>query len=86
MPRMLSFGPVRVRTLPIRGASAVAAIPGGLLVVDDDKGILRVAGGRAEVRVMLRPEHAAIPNPMQQRRASHFMADRIPDRCAVLAT
>jgi hypothetical protein len=46
MPRMLSFGPVKERTLPIRGASAVAAIPGGLLVVEDDKGIYRVARGR----------------------------------------
>jgi hypothetical protein len=44
---VLSFGPVKVRTLPIRGASAVAAIPGGLLVAEDDKGIFRVAGGRA---------------------------------------
>jgi hypothetical protein len=43
----LSFGPVKVRTLPIPGASAVAAIPGGLLIVEDDKGIFRVAGGRA---------------------------------------
>jgi hypothetical protein len=47
MPRELSFGPVKVRTLPIRGASAVAAIPGGLLIVEDDEGIFRVAGGRA---------------------------------------
>ena len=44
---MLSFGPVKVRTLPTRGASAVAAIPGGLLVVEDDEGIFRVAGPRA---------------------------------------
>ena len=44
---MLSFEPVKVRTLPIRGASAVAAIPGGVLVVEDDEGIYRVAGGRA---------------------------------------
>jgi len=56
---MLSFGPVRVRTLPIRGASAVAAIPGGLLVVDDDKGILRVAGGRAALWAG-RDDHAAL--------------------------
>lgn len=49
MPRMLSFGPVKVRKLPIRRASAVAAIPGGLLVVDDDEGIFRVAGGRADL-------------------------------------
>jgi uncharacterized protein YjiK len=47
MLRQLSFGPVKERTLPIRGASAVAAIPGGLLVVEDDKGIFRVSGGRA---------------------------------------
>jgi uncharacterized protein YjiK len=47
MLRILSFGPVRVRQLPIPGASAVAAIPGGLLVVEDDEGIFRVAGGRA---------------------------------------
>jgi hypothetical protein len=47
MSRMLSFGPVKERTLPIRGASAVAAIPGGLLVVEDDKGIFRVSRGRA---------------------------------------
>src|SRR5262245_61477064 len=47
MPRILSFGPVKVRRLPIRGASAVAAIPGGLLVVEDDEGIFRVAEGRA---------------------------------------
>jgi uncharacterized protein YjiK len=47
MSRTLSFGPVKVRRLPITGASAVAVIPRGLLVVDDDKGIYRVAGGRA---------------------------------------
>jgi len=47
MPRELSFGPVKVSTLPMRGASAVAAIPGGLLLVEDDKGIFRVADGRA---------------------------------------
>jgi len=47
MARMLSFGPVKVRKLAIRTASGVAAIPGGLLVADDDEGIFRVAGGRA---------------------------------------
>jgi hypothetical protein len=47
MSRMLSFGPVKVRRLPIRGVSAVAAIPGALLVVEDDEGIFRVARGRA---------------------------------------
>jgi uncharacterized protein YjiK len=31
----------------MRGASAVAAVPGALLVVDDDKGIYRVARGKA---------------------------------------
>ena len=31
----------------MRGASAVAAIPGALLVADDDEGIFRVARGRA---------------------------------------
>src|SRR5262245_48595585 len=35
--------------LPVRSASAVAAVPGALLVVDDDNGIFRVAGGRAEL-------------------------------------
>jgi uncharacterized protein YjiK len=59
MPRMLSFGSVKQRTLPIRGASAVTAIPGALLVVDDDKGILRVAGGRATLWAG-RDDHAAL--------------------------
>ena len=56
---MLSFGPVKVRTLPIRGASAVAAIPGGLLVVEDDEGIFRVAAGRATLWAG-RDDHAAL--------------------------
>jgi hypothetical protein len=43
----LSFGDARKKALPMRGASAVAAVPGGLLVVDDDTGIFRVARGRA---------------------------------------
>jgi hypothetical protein len=43
----LLFGPVRVRKLPVHSASAVAAIPGALLVVDDDEGIYRVARGQA---------------------------------------
>jgi uncharacterized protein YjiK len=47
MPRRWSFGPVKVRTLPIRGGSAVAAIAGGLLVAEDDRGIFLVANGRA---------------------------------------
>ena len=47
MPLRLDFGAVKVSTLPMRGASAVAAIPGGLLVVDDDEGIFRVARGEA---------------------------------------
>jgi uncharacterized protein YjiK len=59
MPRMLSFGPVKVRRLPIRRASAVAAIPGALLVVDDDRGIFRVARGRA-VLWAGREDHAAL--------------------------
>lgn len=59
MPRMPSFGPVKVRRLPIRRASAVAAIPGGLLVVDDDEGIFRVAGGRAALWAG-REDHAAL--------------------------
>ncbi len=45
----LTFGAVRVRNLPVRGASAVAAIPGALLVVEDDRGIYRVERGRARL-------------------------------------
>jgi uncharacterized protein YjiK len=37
----------RSQTLPIRGASAVAAVPGALLVVEDDQGIYRIEGDRA---------------------------------------
>lgn len=47
MSDSLSLGAARVRKLPVRGASAVAAIPGALLVVQDDKGIFRIARGRA---------------------------------------
>jgi hypothetical protein len=59
MSSTLSFGPVKERTLPIRGASAIAAIPGGLLVVDDDEGIYRVAGGRATIWAS-RDDHPAL--------------------------
>jgi uncharacterized protein YjiK len=37
----------RERHLPIRGASAVAAVDGALFVVEDDRGIHRVTGSRA---------------------------------------
>jgi uncharacterized protein YjiK len=47
MPRRLRFGSVTVRRLPMRSASAVAAVPGALMVVEDDRGIFRVARGRA---------------------------------------
>lgn len=57
--RALSFGRVKVRTLPIRRVSAVAAIPGGLLIVDDDEGIFRVAGSRATLWAG-RDDHAAL--------------------------
>jgi uncharacterized protein YjiK len=46
LPR-LSLRHLRDRKLPIRGASAVAAIPGALLVVEDDQGIYRIEGNRA---------------------------------------
>jgi uncharacterized protein YjiK len=38
---------MRERHLPIRGASAVAALKGALLVVEDDRGIYRIRGRRA---------------------------------------
>lgn len=37
------------RHLPIRGASAVAAVKGTLLVVEDDQGIYRIRGKRAQL-------------------------------------
>jgi uncharacterized protein YjiK len=43
------FAPVRERRLSIRGASAVACIPGALLVVEDDEGIFRVERARASL-------------------------------------
>jgi hypothetical protein len=43
----IRFGSVRERKLPVRSASAVAALPGALLVVDDDEGIYRVTRGKA---------------------------------------
>lgn len=47
MSSRFRFGAVRERALPTRGASAVAAITGALLVVEDDEGIFRVARNRA---------------------------------------
>lgn len=42
-----SFRAIGTSTLPLDRASAVAAIPGGLLLVNDDLGIFRVSRGRA---------------------------------------
>jgi uncharacterized protein YjiK len=39
----------RERYLPVRGASAVAAVGGALFVVEDDRGIYRVTGSRARL-------------------------------------
>ena len=39
----------RERYLPMRGASAVAAVDGALFVVEDDQGIYRVTGRRASL-------------------------------------
>jgi uncharacterized protein YjiK len=47
MTASLTFTSVRDRQLPLRGASAVAALPGALFVVEDDAGIYRVRGNRA---------------------------------------
>jgi hypothetical protein len=47
MAGTLSFDLVGDRQLPIRGGSAIAAIPGGFLVAEDDQGIFRIARGRA---------------------------------------
>jgi uncharacterized protein YjiK len=43
----LTFTVKRERFLPMRGASAVAAVAGALFVVDDDEGIYRVTGKNA---------------------------------------
>jgi hypothetical protein len=43
----IRFGTVRERQLPVRGASAIAVVPGRLLVVDDDRGIFAVSRNRA---------------------------------------
>lgn len=43
----LAFTVKRERYLPMRGASAIAAVKGALLVVEDDEGIYRVQGTRA---------------------------------------
>jgi SdiA-regulated len=39
----------RERVLPVRGASAVAALSGGLLVADDDRGIYRISRSGASL-------------------------------------
>lgn len=59
MTPLLSFGPTTERTLPVRGASAVAAVPRGLLVVEDDEGIFRITGGRASLWAS-RKDHPAL--------------------------
>lgn len=43
----LAFTLKRERHLPMRGASAIAAVAGALFVVEDDEGIYRVVGKRA---------------------------------------
>lgn len=47
MNRNLAFKVKRERQLPIRGASAIAAVGGALFVVEDDEGIYRIVGTRA---------------------------------------
>lgn len=47
MPSSLTLTLLRERHLPLRGASAVAAVDGALFVVEDDHGIYRVEQSRA---------------------------------------
>ena len=47
VPSNLTLTLERERSLPMRGASAVAAVEGALFVVEDDHGIYRVTGSRA---------------------------------------
>lgn len=46
---LLSLRQLRARPLPIKGASAVAAMPGEMLLAEDDEGIYRVQGGRCSL-------------------------------------
>ena len=55
----LSFSLVRVRALPLRGASGVAVSRAGLLLVEDDLGIFRLRGSTA-VRWAGPEVHAAL--------------------------